>query len=208
MTALRQGQRGHTASSQPGGSGSGATGCAGGPICRATVKNAELVLKRVGELQATGGLDITNSSLAIAFTTRASMACMKACLEREETRAECTSGLRQAIGELKRTYDSAIRSARQASLDDDYVDEFEASPQNSRFGRQYFSHIQGNLDTCGYGSASHATQRRAGEQTQETYGDRGSRGGGAEQSEGSDLGPDPCPQCAGLPRDQCSCGVQ
>jgi len=30
------------------------------------------------------------------------------------------------------------------------VDEFEASPQNSSFGRKYFSHIQGNLDTCGY----------------------------------------------------------
>ena len=99
---------------------------------------------------ATKNLDITNNSLALAFTTRASIACMKACLEREETRADCRSGLQQAVSELERTYQSAIRSARQASLDDNYVDQFESSPQNSPFGRKYFSHIQGNLDTCGY----------------------------------------------------------
>ena len=126
------------------------SGCADGPICQQTVKNAEVVLERVGELQAAGNLDITNNSLAIAFTTRASIACMKACLEREERRTDCRNGLQQAIEELDKTYRSAIQSARAASVDDDYVDEFEASPQNSRFGRRSFSHIQGNLDTCGY----------------------------------------------------------
>ena len=123
---------------------------ADGPICLATVKNAQVVLDRVGELQATKNLDITDNSLAVAFTTRASIACMKACLEREETRTDCRNGLQQAVGELERTYQSAIRSARQASLDDNYVDRFEASPQNSPFGRKYFSHIRGNLDTCGF----------------------------------------------------------
>ena len=152
IAALQQGQRRQAGSARPArpASGSPSGECASGPICRQTVKNAELVLRRVGEVQATGNLDITNSSLALAFTTRASIACIEACLEREETRADCTSGLQGAIGELKRTYDSAIRSAREASLDDDYVDEFEASPQNSSFGREYFSYIQGNLDTCGY----------------------------------------------------------
>ena len=60
------------------------------------------------------------------------------------------NAIQQAIGELQESYDSAVRNAWEASLDDDYVDEFEASPQNSSFGRKYFSHIQGNIDTCGY----------------------------------------------------------
>ena len=77
-----------------------AGGCADGPICLATVKNAQVVLDRVGELQATKNLDITDNSLAVAFTTRASIACMKACLEREETRTDCRNGLQQAVGEL------------------------------------------------------------------------------------------------------------
>ena len=153
IATLQRGQRRHTARSAPPArpvSGSPSGECASGPICLQTVRNAEVVLKRVGELRAAGNLDITNSSLAVAFTTRASIACMKACLEREERRSECRNGLQQALGELDNTYRSAVQSARAASVDDDYVDEFEASPQNSRFGRQYFSHIQGNLDTCGY----------------------------------------------------------
>ena len=208
IAALQQKQRRRTASARPGASSPPTGECASGPICQQTVKNAEVVLKRVDELQATKNLDITNSSLAVAFTTRATIACMKACLEREETRAKCRSPFEQAIGELQNTYESAVRSARQASLDDAYVDEFEASPQNSRFGRRHFSHIRGNLDTCGYGSAPAATQWSGEERPQETYRDPGPQDRGAPESEDYDPGPDPCPHCAGLPRDACSCGVQ
>ena len=152
MAALRQGQRRHTASSRPArpASGSPSGECASGLICQQTVKNGTVVLERVRELLATENLDITNTSLAGAFTTRSTITCMKACLEREETRTHCRNAIQQAIGELQQTYESAVRSAREASLDDAYVNEFEASPQNSSFGRKYFSHIQGNLDTCGY----------------------------------------------------------
>ena len=141
---------GNASQGQASASGSPSGECASGPICRQTVKNATVVLERVEELLATGNLDITNTSLAGAFTTRASVACMKACLEREETRTDCRNAIQQAIGELDKTYRSAVRSAREASVDDDYVDQFETSPQSSSFGRKYFSHIQGNLDTCGY----------------------------------------------------------
>ena len=130
--------------------GNSGGGCADGPICRQTVKNAEVVLKRVEELLTTRNLGITDSSLAGAFTTRASIACMKACLEREETRTDCRNGIQQAIGELQKSYDSAVLGARSAAADYRYVDQFEASPQNSSFGREFFSQIQGNLDTCGY----------------------------------------------------------
>ena len=126
-----------------------ASGCADGPVCRLAVKNGEEVLNKVKSVQANRNLDITNSSLAIAFTTRASIACMKACLRKEETRADCRNGLQGAIRELEKTYSSAIRSAREASLDRNYVDQFESSPQNSPFGKKYFSYIRGNLDTCG-----------------------------------------------------------
>ena len=152
IAALQQGQRRQAGSARPArpASGSPSGECASGPICRQTVKNAEVVLERARELLASGNHDITNTSLAGAFTTRSTIACMKACLEREETRTHCRDAIQQAIGELEKTYESTVRSAREASLDDDYVDEFEASPQNSSFGREYFSYIQGNLDTCGY----------------------------------------------------------
>ena len=128
---------GNASQGQASASGSPSGECASGPICRQTVKNGTVVLDRVRELLATGNLDITNTSLAGAFTTRATIACMKACVEREETRTDCRNAIQQAIGELQESYDSAVRSAREASLDDDYVDEFEASPQNSSFGRKY-----------------------------------------------------------------------
>lgn len=136
----------------PGGAAPGTAGggCADGPICRRTAENAETVLRKVTEVTARARLDITNSSLAMAFTTRASIACIEACLEREERRAACRNGLRGAIGELTATYDSAIRNARAASADDGYVDRFVASPQTSAFARRHFSHIRGNIDTCGF----------------------------------------------------------
>ena len=80
----------------PGGAapGTGGGGCADGPICRRTAENAETVLRKVTEVTARARLDITGSSLALAFTTRASIACIEACLEREERRAACRNGLR------------------------------------------------------------------------------------------------------------------
>ena len=76
------------------------------------------------------------------------MACVRACIEKEETRAHCRKGLRTAIGELQKTYKSAIESARSASGNSSYVNRFDASPQASPFSRKHLSHVRVNIDTC------------------------------------------------------------
>lgn len=122
--------------------------CATGPICKKFAKRGEALVQRVRRVVDRKRLDITGSSLALAFIARATMACVRVCIEREETRAHCRSGLRNAIGELKKTYKSAIGNARSASGNQSYVNQFDASPQNSPFVRRHFGDIRGNIDNC------------------------------------------------------------
>lgn len=132
------------------GSGDG-SGCADGRICTQTVKNAEDAMARISAVVESGTLDITNSNLAMALLARGNIACIRVCLEMEETRSECRQGLEGAIRELQMTYDSSLTSARQASLDDAYVDSFDRDPQGSEFMRRYFGDASGfgHIDTCG-----------------------------------------------------------
>ncbi len=128
-----------------------ASACADGPICSEAVRNGEEAVATIQAVMDSGRLDMTNTSLAAALATRSSIACIKVCLDREETRSDCRQGLEGAIRELKTTYESALVSARQASLDDDYVDSFDRDPQGSEFVRTYFGDTGGlgHIDTCG-----------------------------------------------------------
>ena len=122
--------------------------CATGPICKKFAKRGEALVQRVRGIVGRKRLDMTGSSLALAFIARASIACVRACIEREETRAHCQKDLRNAIGELQRTYKSAVRSARSASGKRGYVNRFDESPLNSPFVRTHFGQIRGNIDSC------------------------------------------------------------
>ena len=125
--------------------------CADGPICQQTVRHAEDAMAEIQGVIATRNLDITDSSLAMALLVRGNIGCIRLCLDREETRSECRQGLQGAIDELESTYESALRSAREASLDNSYVNSFHTDPQGSEFVRKYFGDASGfgNIDTCG-----------------------------------------------------------
>ena len=125
--------------------------CATGPVCSQTARAGTRVVNRVRSLVRSGRLSMTGQSLALAFTVKVTIACMKVCIAREENRAHCKPALQNAIGELQKTYDSAIRSARSTSSSGSYVSQFEANPQNSPFGRKYLSQVRGDLDTCTFG---------------------------------------------------------
>ena len=122
--------------------------CATGPICKKYAQRGEALVRRVRGVVDRKRLDITGNSLALAFIARATTACVRVCIEREETRAHCQSGLRNAIRELQKTYKSAIGSARSASGNSSYVNQFDSNPQNSRFVKTHFGRIGGNIDTC------------------------------------------------------------
>ena len=126
-------------------------GCATGPVCSQTARAGTRVVDQLRSLVRSGRLSMTGQSLALAFTVKVTIACMKVCIAREENRAHCKPALQNAIGELQKTYDSAIRSARSTSSSGSYVSRFEANPQNSPFGRKYLSQIRGDLDTCTFG---------------------------------------------------------
>ena len=125
--------------------------CATGPVCSRTVRAGTRVVNRLRSLVQSGKLGMTGQSLVLAFTAKVTMACIKVCISREENRAHCKPALQNAIGEMKKTYDSAIRSARSTSSSGSYVSQFEANPRNSPFGRKYLSQIRGDLDTCTFG---------------------------------------------------------
>lgn len=125
--------------------------CATGPVCFRTAKAGERVVNPLLGLARSGRLSMTEQRLVLAFTAKVTIACMKACIAREENRAHCKPALQNAIGELQKTYDSAIRSARSTSSSGSYVSQFEANPQNSPFGRKYLSQVRGDLDTCTFG---------------------------------------------------------
>ncbi len=125
--------------------------CATGPVCFRTAKAGERVVNPLLGLARSGRLSMTEQRLVLAFTAKVTIACMKVCIAREENRAHCKPALQNAIGELQKTYDSAIRSARSTSSSGSYVSQFEANPQNSPFGRKYLSQVRGDLDTCTFG---------------------------------------------------------
>ena len=127
------------------------SGCADGPICTRAARNGEDMVATIRAVIDSGVLDITNNSLAAALATRGSIACIRVCLDMEETRSECRQGLGGAIRELETTYESALTAARQASVDDRYVDSFDRDPQGSEFVRRYFGDAGGlgHVDTCG-----------------------------------------------------------